>query len=92
MLHAVRLVATPGPDYAKQLILDYDRSILLCRMKSNAVTLVQLVAGSEQRSKVIEKIASKSKLAGLVWMNRMDCYADGSADGLIRLRDIAKEG
>jgi hypothetical protein len=92
LVHALQIV-TVGADYAKQISIDSDRNIILCRMRSSLVKLVQLMPGTG--SKIIERIKSydkETKMTVLLWMGRMDCYADGSSAGLLRLRDIAREG
>jgi hypothetical protein len=46
MVHSLRLVLNPGKnlDYACQLVYDGDRNLLLCRLKSSAILLIQLGA------------------------------------------------
>jgi WD40 repeat protein len=31
-------------------------------------------------------------MKALIWMGRMSCYGDASSTGLVKLRDITKEG
>ena len=85
MLHMIRLVKNPqlGGDYAKQLDLDYERNILICRMKSSSIIAVQLVSRADQKSMIVLRIQTyapeaQDLMTHIVWMSRMSCYCDGS--------------
>ena len=103
MIHAIRLCvstkSTPN-EYIKQMDLDRDRNILICRSKSGKISVVQLInVGTSGiiKSAIIETINSyeginNDSLSRCSWLSRMSCYCEGTSKGYIRLRDIEKGG
>ena len=58
MIHTMRLCRVSQNDYIKDMNLDTDRNILLCRAKSGIVSVVQLINRGVVKSTVIETINS----------------------------------
>ena len=84
-------------DYIKQMDLDRDRNILICRSKAGVVSVVQLINRGMVHSTVIETINSYAGqkdegLARFKWLSRMSCYGEGTQKGYLRIRDIEKGG
>ena len=100
MIHAISLCrvtkSTPN-EYIKQMDLDRDRNILICRSKSGKISVVQLINSGVIKSALIETINSyegnnNDSLSRFSWLSRMSCYCEGTSKGYIRLRDIEKGG
>ena len=101
MIHTVRLCrqirSNPTADYIKQMDLDRDRNILVCRSKLGQVSVVQLINRSMIKSTIMETINSyegnrEDGLSRFKWLPRMSCYCEGTLKGYLRLRDVEKEG
>lgn len=99
MIHTMRLcrLSSQQNDYIKNMDLDTDRNILLCRAKSGIVSVVQLINRGVVKSTVIETINSyegnrEDSLSRFKWLSRMSCYCEGTQKGLMRIRDIEKGG
>ena len=100
MIHTMRLCRTVrngAPDYIKQMDLDRDRNILICRSKTGTVSVVQLINRGVVKSTVIETINSyegnrEATLTRFKWLSRMSCYVEGTQKGHLRIRDIEKGG
>ena len=98
MIHTMRLCRlSQNGDYIKNMDLDTDRNILLCRAKSGIVSVVQLINRGVVKSTVIETINSyegnrEESLSRFKWLSRMSCYCEGTQKGLMRIRDIEKGG
>lgn len=99
MIHTMRLCRAINNqvDFIKEMDLDRDRNILLCRSKSGAVSVVQLINRGLVKSTVIEMIKSyegvrEENLSRFKWLSRMSCYCEGTQKGLVRIRDIEKGG
>lgn len=86
MIHTVRLCkqVKNGPlDYIKQMDLDRDRNILICRSKSGEISVVQMINRSMIKSAIMETINSYDNnrddgLARFKWLSRMSCYCEGT--------------
>jgi len=100
MIHAIRLVQqlnSQGLNYVKQLNLDDNRNILICRMKSSVVYCVQLLHNQESKSTIIESVDSyrdqkEDSISQFMWLSRMSCYTEGSKMGLLKIRDLERAG
>lgn len=97
MIHTMRLCRISQNDYIKEMDLDRDRNILLCRSKAGVVSVVQLINRGVIKSTVIETINSyegnrEDSLGRFKWLSRMSCYCEGTQKGLVRIRDIEKRG
>ena len=97
MIHTMLLCRVSQNDYIKDMNLDTDRNILLCRAKSGIVSVVQLINRGVVKSTVIETINSyegnrEDNLSRFKWLSRMSCYCEGTQKGLMRIRDIEKGG
>lgn len=84
-------------DYIKQMDLDRDRNILICRSKLGDISVVQLINRSVIKSAIMETINSydnnrEDGLARFKWLSRMSCYCEGTQKGYLRLRDVEKGG
>ena len=88
---------TPTPDFIKQMDLDRNRNILICRSKAGVISCVQLINRGQVKSAVIERIDSYSgekldNLCRFKWLSRMSCYCEGTQKGYLKIRDIEKGG
>ena len=100
MIHTIRpfkLAKSGVPDYVKQMDLDRNRNILICRSKAGLVSCVQLINRGMIKSAVIEKINSYEgdkldSLSSFKWLSRMSCYCEGTTKGYLKIRDIEKGG
>jgi len=100
MIHTIRplkLIKNGIPDYIKQMDLDRNRNMLICRSKSGIISCVQLINRGMVKSAVIEKISSYEgdkldSLKQFKWLSRMSCYCEGTAKGYLKIRDIEKGG
>lgn len=86
MVHMMRICkptkSSPN-DFVKQMDLDRDRNILICRAKSGIISVVQLMNRGLVKSTVIEKINSYNgnkddSLSSFKWLSRMSCYVEGT--------------
>ena len=85
------------PNFIKQMDLDRDRNILICRSKAGTVSVVQLINRGMMKSTVIETINSYegTREDGQVrfkWLSRKSCYCEGTQKGYLKIRDIEKGG
>ena len=100
LIHTMRMIKptrVAPSDYVKQMDLDRDRNILICRSKAGIISIVQLINRGAVKSAVIESIDSYAgnrddSLARFKWLPRMSCYCEGSQKGYLRIREVEKGG
>jgi len=85
-----------GNNYIQEIENDLDKNILLLRMKSSSIIVLQLVRKQEFKSTIIESVrcsnAENDTVTSFKWLARMNCYIEGSMRGYLKLRDIEKKG
>ena len=59
LVHSMRLIMPQslGSNYIKTIEFDIDKNILLLRMKSHSIIIIQLVRNLVEKSTIIEKVA-----------------------------------
>ena len=103
MVHYMQMVPSPSPNgqnYIKQMDLDKDRNILICRMNSSRIYCIQLIPGAVKKSTIIEKVDTYHEMRNLErdfiakfkWLARMSCYVEGTNRGYMKIRDVQNEG
>ena len=58
LVHSMRMILpnSLGQNYIKTIEIDMDKNILLLRMKSCSVVVIQLVRNQQEKSTIIEKV------------------------------------
>lgn len=99
LVHSMKLVKTPGSGgFCKQLQLDLEKNLLLCRMSTGVIYFIQLFqAPNEQNASIIEAVDSykgneDEKISRFCWISRLDSYVEGTNLGHLRVREISNRG
>ena len=77
--------------------LDTNKNIVLIRLKNSDIIVIQLIARKDFCT-IIERIQFKAlsdpidSISAFKWLSRMKCYCEGTTKGLIKIRDIEKQG
>lgn len=95
LIHSMKCVLRPdlGTNYVKNIDLDVNKNIVVIQLKSSDILVIQLLARKDTCT-IIERIKLKSdeQITMFKWLSRMKCYIEGTAKGLIRVKDIEKQG
>jgi len=105
MIHSMKMVANPSPsgNYVKQMDLDMDLegTMLNVRLKSSHLYQINLIKRDLYSSFVNLRVNNydqkinkdeKDSISKFKWMSRMNCYAEGTKKGYLRIRDIWNDG
>jgi hypothetical protein len=98
----IKLVKHPsfGGNFCKQMHLDNDRKLLMCRMMDGIVYFLQLFRPPNEASALIVEMMEHYKdstdktdgLSRICWLPKLNCYCDGTRYGIIRVRTMTGKG
>lgn len=87
----MRLVLRPdlGNNYVKEMDLDTNKNNIFVRMKNSDILVIQLIARKDFCI-ISDRIKAdpSDSITSFKWLSRMKCYLEGTAKGLVKIREI----
>ena len=97
----MKVVLHPCVDSKKdilQITVDTTKNLLLLRMMSQDLLVIQLIGDQAYKSTIIERIRfhqprhEADQFSAFAWIEHLNCYLEGTNKGYLRLRKVDEGG